>query len=291
MPAPTPSFEEFFGVGAVPIGDYFDGPALGSRDRRFAPEARGLLQQQEQYAREQSALDAEMAAEQLLNEAPNLSDAQINDRLLQNPRTFGTQAAGPLSGYMKFRQAVVPAGRQDVTLGPQYLMEIKDPRHRDNFQRRMLQEGYSANDALSEYYVDLDNDKHTVELAELGVPDEEFSSLKNPEGRFDPAAVARRKARAQAEAKKRSTPLVTPLDEEIEVLKDAVKYKAEILGDKADKDPLYNDLRLQLESAYQKKLQSLQAPSALGAPTPTTRAPSAFLEKFKTISEIPVKKE
>ena len=287
MPKPAPTFEEWAGIGRVPLSSYFKGTKPSSADTRFAPEARALLQQGEDYDQEQMAREAELAAESLLTEAPNLTDQQLQGELLNNPRIFGTQAARPLSGYMRYRQQVVPPSQADEVLGPQFLQKIEDPRHRERFQHRMLKENMSANDAFEEYRRDEYNDQFAEALAEAGVPDEEMDSLRTPTGLFDRTAVARRVARAKAEAKK-GTGAVSTLDEEIELLRDAMKERADRLAAQDItllKDATYLDYVARLERATAEKLAQLRgaAPAAASPEggAPAGPAPSAFLKKFQ----------
>lgn len=259
----TPSFEEMFGVGSAPIASYFGLPQGASADTRFAPQARALLAEGEQYQREMTARDAEMAAEQLLGGAAQMSDQEIQQQFVQNPRLIGTQAAPVLNSYMQFRQSTTP--QTDVTLGPIFREQIQDPYHREKFQERMMQ-GMSANDAFDAYRADEYNSKFELQLAEAGVPETEYAKLKTASGKFIPGAVARASAAAKAAAKVAGTGRkVQPLDEEVEFLKDAIEQRQKIFeatGRQADlaKDSLMQDYVSRYEKATAEKLSALRPP-------------------------------
>lgn len=291
MPRPqTQSFEEMFGVGSVPIASYFGLPQGASADTRFSPQARGMLAQGEEYAREQAAMDAERAAEELLGGAADMTDEEIQGQLTQNPRMFGTQAIQPLSGYMQFRQSTTP--QTDVTLGPILREKIQDPYHREQFEKRML-EGASANDAFDAYRTDEYNMKFETALAEAGVPETEYAKLKTPSGKFIPAAVARAQAASKAAAKLTGTgKKVEPLDEEIAFLENAMEQRKKIFEatGRTDlaKDPLMTDYVSRYEKAAGEKLKALRPPpqikvSELPAAQTATEAPPT--QSFRTPEE------
>jgi len=278
MPRPqTQSFEEMFGVGSVPIASYFGLPQGASADTRFSPQARGMLAQGEEYAREQAAVEAERAAEELLGGAADMTDEEIQGQLTQNPRMFGTQAIQPLSGYMQFRQSTTP--QTDVTLGPILREKIQDPYHREQFEKRML-EGASANDAFDAYRTDEYNMKFETALAEAGVPETEYAKLKTPSGKFIPAAVARAQAASKAAAKLAGTgKKVEPLDEEVEFLKDAIEQRKKIFEatGRTDlaKDPIMLDYVSRYEKAAGEKLAGLRkAPAPVVGPAAKISAPT-----------------
>lgn len=288
----TPSFEEMFGVGSVPVASYFGLPQGASADTRFAPQARALLAEGEQYQREMAARDAEMAAEQLLGGAAQMSDQEIQQQFVQNPRLFGTQAAPVLSSYMQFRQSTTP--QTDVTLGPIFREQIQDPYHREKFQERMMQ-GMSANDAFDAYRADEYNSKFELQLAEAGVPETEYAKLKTASGKFIPGAVARASAASKAAAKVAGTgKKVQPLDEEVEFLKDAIEQRQKIFeatGRQADlaKDPLMLDYVSRYEKATAEKLRGLRPPPQIKVselPTETTALTTAApTQTFRTPEE------
>ena len=265
MPRPqTQSFEEMFGVGSVPIASYFGLPQGASADTRFSPQARGMLAQGEEYAREQAAMDAERAAEELLGGAADMTDEEIQGQLAQNPRMFGTQAIQPLSGYMQFRQSTTP--QTDVTLGPILREKIQDPYHREQFEKRML-EGASANDAFDAYRTDEYNMKFETALAEAGVPETEYAKLTTPSGKFIPGAVARAKQLAEknaAEAKSALTRRTSddPLDKKIDAYAQAMKRREDIFkatGREAElaKDQTYLGYIAKIEEAEKAKLAAV----------------------------------
>lgn len=284
MPAPkTQSFEEMFGVGSVPIASYFGLPQGASADTRFSPQARAMLAQGEEYDREQTALEAERAAEELLGGAADMTDAQLQQQLLRNPRLFGTKAVEPLAGYMQFRQSTTP--QTDVTLGPIFREKIQDPYHREQFEKRML-EGMSANDAFDAYRTDEYNMKFETALAEAGVPETEYAKLKTPSGKFIPAAVARAKQTAEKnaeEAKRALTRRVSddPLDRKIDAYERAMEQREKIFkatGREAElaKDQTYLGYIAGLEKANRDKLATVDpAPKAKITPIPDdTLAPT-----------------
>jgi hypothetical protein len=264
----TPTFEEMFGVGTVPLSSYFNLPKGASADTRFSPDARALIGQGEDYAREQAARDAEIAAEELLGGAAEMSDEQIQQQLTQNPRMFGTQAIQPLSGFMQYRQSTTPVS--DETLGPVLREQIKDPYHRERFQQRMLDEGLSATDAFDAYRTDEYNNKFEVQLAEAGVPETEYAKLKTPSGKFIPAAVARAKQTADlkaAEAKRALTRRTSddPLDKKIDAYERAMKRREDVFkatGREAElaKDPIYTGYITEIEKATKAQLDTVNPP-------------------------------
>lgn len=293
----TPTFEEMFGVGKVPIASYFGLPKGASADTRFAPEARALLSQGEEYAREQAARDAEIAAEELLGGAADMTDADIQQQLLRSPKMFGTKAIQPLSGFMQYRQSMTPVS--DETLGPVFREKITDPYHRERFDQRMLEEGLSANDAFDAYRTDEYNNKFEVALAEAGVPETEYAKLKTPSGKFDPVMVPRRVAQQQA-ADKAAAKLagtgkkVAPVDVEIEELKDAIEQRKKIFeatGRSAElaKDPVFLKYASDYEKAVSDKLRSVRPPPQLKSTTlldePVAAATPAPTQTFRTPEE------
>lgn len=273
MPA-TPSFEEMFGVGKVPIASYFNLPKGASADTQFSPQARELLSQGEDYAREQAAREAEIAAEELLGGAANMSDDQLQQQLVQNPRLFGTRAIQPLSGYVQYRQSTSPMS--DEVLGPVIESKITDPYHKERFRNRMLDEGLSANDAYDAYLTDEYNNKFEVALAEAGVPETEYAKLRTASGKFDPVAVPRAVAAAKAAAKLSGTgKKAEPIDIRIETLKEALeerKKRLEARGEDLTKDERYQKLADELDTVYDEKLVGVRPPvtpiSAANQPGP-----------------------
>lgn len=212
MPIPTP--QEMFGFGSVPLTSYFKTAPGASQDTRFSPAARMAFAQQEQLQREQEAerrrQEADALANQLLGQAPGMTQRQMNQALIENPAVFGSGLEG-LSRYQRFRQEVAPS-QADETLGPLFLSRIKDPNLSQRFQQRMLEEGYSANDAWEAYRAEEEeNKKAAIALAEAGVPDKEFDMFKVG-GVFDPVSVARRVAEAKQGGRARSDDTDKKLD-------------------------------------------------------------------------------
>jgi len=295
MPSPlTP--EQTFGFGSVPLTSYFKAPKGGSRNTQFSPQARAMLQQDEAYQQEQMQAEADQLVNDLLMQAPNLTDEQINQTLIRNPNIFRGRDAGLVQNYQQFRQqAASPA---DQKLGMYFytkLQEDKDPRALQNFQRRMLEEGMSANDAWEAYRVDQFNEPLMQQLAEAGVPREEFDKYKTPTGTFDPVEVSRGIAQTKASTKaSRLGKTAEPIDEEIELLKDAMeqrKKRLEATGGDLTKDTVFQDYADSLDKAYQQKRLVLRPPPkpVVGKPTqvagepvktdaaqPTVDAPPAF---------------
>lgn len=299
MPVLTP--EQTFGFGAVPLTSYFKAPKQGSADTRFAPQARALLQENEAYQQQQAEVEADALVNELLGQAGGLSDAQINQTIMQNPGMFRSRDLGAVTGFQQFRQqATTPA---DVQLGQYYftkLREDKDPRALQNFQRRMLQEGMSANDAWEEYRKDQFNEPLMQQLAEAGVPREEFDNYRTPTGTFDPVEVSRRVATAEA-AKSRSSRVDDPLDDELNLLTKAVERADKEIQDASVRGVGGKDLELlkarrdsynqRLQKATDEKLLKLRpsdqapAPSAVGA----APKPSSYLQTLLEVQKIPVK--
>ena len=218
-----------------------------------------MLQQDEAFQQEQRQQEADQLVDELLNQAPQLSDAQINQTLMQNPNIFRGRNAGLIQNYQQFRQqATTPA---DHKLGMYFyskIQEDKDPRALQNFQRRMLEEGMSANDAWEAYRVDQFNEPLAQQLAEAGVPREEFDKYRTPAGTFDPVEVSRGIAQTRAAAKASSLgkKAAEPIDEEIELLKDAMeqrKKRLEATGGDLTKDTVFQDYADSLDKAYQQK--------------------------------------
>lgn len=212
MPIPTP--QEMFGFGSVPLTSYFKTAPGASQDTRFSPAARMAFAQQEQLQREQEAerrrQEADALANQLLGQAPGMTQRQMNQALIENPAVFGSGLEG-LSRYQRFRQEVAPS-QADEALGPLFLSRIKDPNLSQRFQQRMLEEGYSANDAWEAYRAEEEeNKKAAIALAEAGVPDKEFDMFKVG-GVFDPVSVARRVAEAKQGGRARSDDTDKKLD-------------------------------------------------------------------------------
>ncbi len=265
MPYPlTP--EQTFGFGSVPLSSYFKAPKGGSRNTMFSPQARAMLQQDEALQQEQMQMEADQLVNDLLGQAPQMSDAQINQALMQNPNIFRGRDAGLIQNYQQFRQqAATPA---DQKLGMYFytkLQEDKDPRALQNFQRRMLEEGMSANDAWEAYRVDQFNEPLAQQLAEAGVPREEFDKYRTPTGTFDPVEVSRgiAQTRAAAKATGLGKKAAEPIDEEIELLKDAMeqrKKRLEATGGDLTKDTVFQDYADSLDKAYQQKRLVLRPP-------------------------------
>ena len=232
----------------------------------FSPQARAMLQQDEALQQEQMQMEADQLVNDLLGQAPQLTDAQINQALVQNPNIFRGRDAGLIQNYQQFRQqAATPA---DQKLGMYFYTKLqndKDPRALQNFQRRMLEEGMSANDAWEAYRVDQFNEPLMQQLAEAGVPREEFDKYRTPSGTFDPVEVSRGIAQTRAAAKASSLGKKTaePIDEEIELLKDAMeqrKKRLEATGGNITEDTVFKDYADSLDKAYQQKRAVLRPP-------------------------------
>ena len=295
MPPPlTP--EQTFGFGSVPLTSYFKAPKGGSRNTMFSPQARAMLQQDEAFQQEQRQLEADQLVNELLGQAPNLTDEQINQTLIKNPNIFRGRDAGLIQNYQQFRQqAATPA---DQKLGMYFytkLQEDKDPRALQNFQRRMLEEGMSANDAWEAYRVDQFNEPLAQQLAEAGVPREEFDKYRTPAGTFDPVEVSRgvTQAKAMAErSKSRSTKDDDPIEKEMGILTKAIErvekaYEAAIT--KEEKSLLkarLDSYNQRLQKATDETLAKLRPEESVPADSPK---PSSFLQKALEMSKIPVK--
>ncbi len=292
MPAPrTPTPEEMFGFGSVPLTSYFGAPEGGSQNTMFSPAARAMLQQgenyqyqqeaiqrqrqaeEEAYQRQQQQQEAERVASQAFGEAPQMTDEQINQQFVQNPAYLQTQQGQNTLNYLKFRQSVTPAA--DKVLAPQMLKNIEDPRHRAAFQER-IQSGVSANDAYEAYRNDMFNDKYALDLAASGIPEEEYDTLRDEKGLFKPEAVTRRTAQAKADAKSRES----VADQEISVLGDALSKRLKMFKDmgKAPEDiaadPLIGDYTTRLDAANAEKLNALSVKRAAEAAKAAKGLPS-----------------
>lgn len=232
----------------------------------FSPQARAMLQQDEALQQEQMQMEADQLVNDLLGQAPQLTDAQINQALVQNPNIFRGRDAGLIQNYQQFRQqAATPA---DQKLGMYFYSKLqndKDPRALQNFQRRMLEEGMSANDAWEAYRVDQFNEPLAQQLAEAGVPREEFDKYRTPTGTFDPVEVSRAKVRAAATASaaKRGGP-VEPIDQEIAILQDQMKERKdylESLEQPLKDDPIYTGAYTQLNKLREAQRLKLNPPT------------------------------
>ena len=283
MPAPrTPTPEEMFGFGSVPLTSYFGAPEGGSQNTMFSPTARAMLQQgenyqyqqeaiqrqrqaeEEAYQRQQQQQEAERVASQAFSGAPQMTDEQITQQFVQNPAYLQTKQGQNALGYLQFRQSVTPAA--DKVLAPQMLKKIEDPRHRAAFQER-IQSGVSANDAYDAYRKDTFNEKHALDLAAVGIPEEDYGNLRDEKGLFKPDAVARRINQAKADVKSRES----VADQEIGVLGDALSKRMKMLKDMGKEpaviaaDPLVNTYTSRLESAQAEKLNTLSLKRAAEA--------------------------
>ena len=283
MPAPrTPTPEEMFGFGSVPLTSYFGAPEGGSQNTMFSPTARAMLQQgenyqyqqdaiqrqrraeQEAYQKQQQQQEAERVASQAFGEAPQMTDEQINQQFVQNPAYLQTKQGQDTLGYLKFRQSVTPAA--DKVLAPQMLKNIEDPRYRAAFQER-IQSGVSANEAYEAYRNDMFNEKYALDLAASGVAEEEYDKLRDEKGLFKPDAVTRRTAQAKADVKSRES----VADQEISILGDALSKRLKMFKDmgKAPEDiaadPLIGNYTSRLEAAQAEKLNTLSAKRAAEA--------------------------
>ncbi len=303
MPPPrlnTP--EETFGFASVPLSSYFKLPKGGSANTQFSPAARAEFQKVEEQQRLQRQQEADMLVEGLLNGAADMTDEEINQALIDNPQAYQSRNLGALRTYQQERQAVRPPTMADQQLGQYYfsrIQEDKDPRHLQTFQRRMLQEGMDANSAWEAYRQDQFNEPLMQTLAEAGVPREEFDTLKDATGHLDPVEVSRRVAAAKAQAKAATLGRrAEPLDEEIELLKDAAKTTADEIEATTDAEKLAllkarkESYTMRLQKAMDEKLSKLRPAEAGGVAPVAGQAPkpSAFLQNALKISEIPVTK-
>lgn len=283
MPAPrTPTPEEMFGFGSVPLTSYFGAPEGGSQNTMFSPTARAMLQQGENYQYQQDAIqrqrqaqeeayqrqkqqqEAERVASQAFGEAPQMTDEQINQQFVQNPAYLQTQQGQNTLGYLKFRQSVTPAS--DKVLAPQMLKNIEDPRHRAAFQER-IQSGVSANDAYEAYRNDTFNEKYALELAAAGVPEEEYDKLRDEKGLIKPDAATRRIRQAKEDIETRKS----VADQEISILPKVLSDRIKMLKDMGKTpdmiaaDPLIGNYTTRLEAAQTEKLNTLSLKRAAEA--------------------------
>lgn len=280
---PIPSAKEAFGFASRPLADYFQAPQDAAFDTRYSPTARKALLEDELYRRStqslQKDMQAEAEAENILNEAAGLTDAEIEERAISNPRILNTPQFGLIKEFAitrRDKQALNPTS--DTLLGPVFAEKITDPDLKAKFQERMVQ-GISFEDARNQYYNEDFNRKQAVRLAEEGIPEQEYQAFQK-NGLFDPVAVARRVAE---ERTKRSTRrgLDNPLDQKIDLFRDAVRTRTQLVeksgGDPAT-DPLLLDYSRNLDDAYKARMMelSLATPAAKGAPaTPAAPVPGA----------------
>ena len=299
MPATrTPTPEEMFGFGSVPLTSYFGAPEGGSQNTMFSPTARAMLQQgenyqyqqeaiqrqrqaqEEAYRRQQQQQEAERVASQAFGEAPQMTDEQINQQFVQNPAYLQTQQGQNTLGYLKFRQSVTPAS--DKVLAPQMLKNIEDPRHRAAFQER-IQSGVSANDAYEAYRNDMFNEKYALELAAAGVPEEEYDKLRDEKGLIKPDAATRRIRQAKEDIETRKS----VADQEINILPKALSDRIKMLKDMGKApdaiaaDPLIGNYTSRLEAAQTEKLNTLSLKRAAEA----AKSPKGYSPKGAVLGE------
>lgn len=310
MPTTPLTPEQTFGFGSVPIASYFKGPKKGSADTRFSPQARAMLQQQENYDQYERQREADQLVNDLLGQAATMDDQQINQTLLQNPQAFRSMGLGNLQNYQSFRQQASPTALSDKNLGLYHYSQLaqnKDPRQLENYQRRVLEEGMSPTDAWQAYRRDQFNEPLAQQLAEAGIGREEFEALRTPNGYFDPVEVSRRVAQAEAEKSRARSAVKDTLDQEMTILTDTVSrldkaIEAETMGagrkDVVDRLTVQRDGYAQrLQQATDEKLTKLRPPPATDTTTevdarikiPGTTKPSAFLQKALEIQQIPVR--
>jgi hypothetical protein len=175
------------------------------------------------------------------------------------------------------------------------LQEDKDPRALQNFQRRMLDEGMSPNDAWEAYRVDQFNEPLMQQLAEAGVPREQFDKYRTQGGSLDPVEVSRgvTQAKALAERNKgRGGKEDDPTEKEMGILTKVIERteKAyEVATTKEEKALLkarLDSYNQRLQKATDETLSKLRPEEAAPAATPK---PSAFLQRALEIQKIPVK--
>lgn len=267
MPA-TLTPEQTFGFGSVPLASYFKAPKGGSRNTQFSPQARAMLAEDEAYQQNSRQQEADQLVNELLNNAPGMSDEEINYQLVQNPNIFRGRDAGLIQNYQNFRQqAATPADQKLGTYFYTKIQEDKDPRHLQNFQRRMLNEGMSANDAWEAYRTDQFNEPLMQQLAEAGVPREQFDMYRTQSGAFDPVEVSRGIAQVKAlkEASSGRGKPLDPLDDQIKTFTQAMddrRKHIEAIGGDITKDTVYDSYVKRLEGAYKKKDELWNPPPA-----------------------------
>lgn len=263
-----------FGFGKQPLSDYFSVPKGAAFNPAFSPAAQEMLLEDEVMTRDrdvvQRQFEAEDAANALLDNAPNMRNKQIQREILRNPRILETPQYKTINEFLGARQEVrKPNPRSDRVLAPAFAAKIEDPALRSEFQG-MIDSGMPFEEASGRIWTMQDNAKQAIQLAEAEVPEEEFETLKRPDGRLDPTAVARRIAQAKREQQAQRYGK-DPVDQEIGWLTDAIRTQERVL--KADmsapnpaEDPLFIQLNQALAKAYGEKLN----PPAPVVPTPTT---------------------
>lgn len=273
MPSPTDP-RKVFGFGKQPLGDYFNVPKGAAFNPAFSPAAREMIMEDDLYVRDRDALqrtlETEDKANELMDNAPFMRPRQVQKALLDDPRLYNSEAGGQINEWLKSRQEVrKPNPKSDAVLAPQFAEKITDPRRKAEFQRRMVEDGLSFEEARDQHYMDEFNEKQALQLAEAEIPEEEYAALQR-EGRFDPVAVARRVAQQKRE-QQATRYGKDPLDQEIGTLTDALRNRERVVnarGEDPATDALYLKYSERLDEVYGKKLN----PPTPAVPVTTTGA-------------------
>lgn len=265
MATPYKTEREFMGIGTQPYDSYFQMPA--EKDwNQFAPESKRVLEANDMFRREQDAArrsrQTQDNANTLVDNLPYLTDKQVDEAILRDPTIQQTPQIETIDGFLARRQRFSqPKPQSDEVIGPRILEKIQNPEDREMFKRRVLQEGYSVEQAQDLYYNDDYNRKQETRLAEAGVSPAEFDALK-VNGRYDMAKVGQRMYQAVQDKERAKYDLRgnTAAARQLENATNILKARARILesqGEDPAKDPLYNRAMQDMERAYDLHMREL----------------------------------
>lgn len=277
--------QAFMGIGNLPYSDYWGTPPESQRGA-FTEEARSALRLNDAFVDERDAYlrnrEASRAANDLVDRMPYMQDTEIQRSLIDNPRILATEEAKNIEDFLALRERLnTPKPKSDEVLGPRILEKIENPDDREMFRRRVLDEGYSVEEAQDMLYNDDYNRKQESRLAEQGVNPQEFDSLK-VNGRFDMGKVGNRlfKAAQDKERAKYDLRGNTPAARQLENASNILRARGRILesqGEDPGKDPLYQRALKDMETAYDVHMRELSGeiiPLAAQVSTPTTASVS-----------------
>lgn len=253
---------EFMGIGNLPYADYWNIPPEGQR-QNFTEEARQALRVNDMFQDEQNRYVRDRKVSQdanaLIDVMPYMQDSEVEQALMSNPRIQGTPEIKTIEDFLARRQRVnTPKPQSDAVLGPRILEKITNPDDRDLFKRRVLDEGYSVEEAQDLYYNDDYNRKQETRLGELGVPPEEYESLK-VNNRYDMGKVGQRLFKAQQDRERAKYDLRgdTPAARQVDAISSAMRSMAKQLNDRGidpSSDPVYKRLEERLAPALERQL-------------------------------------
>lgn len=273
---------EFMGIGNLPYADYWNTPPEGQR-QNFTEEARQVLRVNDMFQDEQNRYLRDRKVSQdanaLIDVMPYMQDSEVEQALISNPRIQATPEIKTIEDFLARRQRVnTPKPQSDAVLGPRILEKITNPDDRDLFKRRVLDEGYSVEEAQDLYYNDDYNRKQETRLGEMGVPPEEYESLK-VNNRYDMGKVGQRLFKAQQDRERAKYDLRgdTPAARQVEAISSAMRSMAKRLNDQGiipSDDPVYRKLEERLAPALERQLsefgvEPLPAPAVKTDPIKT----------------------